>query len=87
MALNLVAISRLLQGITKKYEGATLLKDIDYVGDAISHTVASLMPKKVETLPTNELRKSVTLFKEHFDQALHAYDNDLEFEHFYNYFL
>ncbi|KDN38121.1 hypothetical protein RSAG8_09717, partial [Rhizoctonia solani AG-8 WAC10335] len=84
--VNLQHIVGLLHRIAKEVEEATLLKDIDYVEDAITHIVLSVTPNPQEQTQT-ELLPLLRGFKQYFNNAVNAYDNDREFQHYFNYFL
>ncbi|CAE7106840.1 unnamed protein product, partial [Rhizoctonia solani] len=79
-------ITGVLDHITSKAKEATLLKDVDCIEDAIAHIVLSVAPNVQEPTPSKLLPLLRTL-KQYFDNAIDAYDNDREFEHYFNYFL
>ncbi|CUA74689.1 hypothetical protein RSOLAG22IIIB_05656 [Rhizoctonia solani] len=83
---NTQRIINLLHRITNDTKEATLLRDIDYVGDAISHIIQSVTPD-LQELPPTELLPLLRFFKQYFNNAVDAYNNDQEFEHYFNYFL
>ncbi|KAG8734193.1 hypothetical protein FRC11_009295 [Ceratobasidium sp. 423] len=85
--LDFIAITRLLHVIANTSERATLLKDVDYIGDAVSHILSSVNPERVDQVVSDELLKLIRVLKESFDNMVDAYNHDREFEHYFNYFL
>ncbi|CAE6434916.1 unnamed protein product [Rhizoctonia solani] len=86
-SLDFIAITRLLHVIANASERAALLKDVDYIGDAVSHIVVSVKLERVEQAVSGELLRLVKVLKESFDNMVEAYDHNREFEHYFNYFL
>ncbi|CAE6496731.1 hypothetical protein RSOLAG22IIIB_05772 [Rhizoctonia solani] len=79
-------IVQLLDRIKSEAEKAALLKDIDYIEDAVFHILLSVTPS-LQVRPPAELLFLMRYFKQYFNNAVDAYEKDQEFEHYFNYFL